>query len=81
MRWTVSHSSSRGSCLKLSDRYAFQEYVLAQRRRGLTAFFRRHSLAAGFCQLCNENLLGKRSITNALGHVSIECAQKNGMTF
>jgi hypothetical protein len=42
---------------------------------------RRHSLAAGFCRLCNENLLGKTSITNGPGRVCIDCAQKNDIPF
>jgi hypothetical protein len=42
---------------------------------------RRHSLAAAFCQLCGENLLRKKSIRDGRGHLCIDCAQKNGMTF
>jgi len=41
----------------------------------------RHRLAAGSCRLCGENLLGKRSIRDALGHACFGCAQKNSMAF
>lgn len=58
-----------------------QQKVHEQWPRISDSELRRHSLAAGFCQLCDENLLGKRSITNGLGRVCSACAQKNGMTF